>query len=127
MIKTHLLMLLIDSLTQGSKLSTKYTWSFNDSTTPVNKSGLANSTVAHRFKKYGMYMVSVTATNKKGKSVKTLQFRVEGKIDLSHLGHPVVLWLNIKQQLAHIFRSHSFLSGHPTHTIQPRNVPVVSD
>ncbi|XP_071091017.1 VPS10 domain-containing receptor SorCS2-like isoform X1 [Haliotis cracherodii] len=65
---------------KGSKVSTKYLWSFGDDSPAVTKTSLKNSSVKHSFTKHGLKNVTVTATNAKGSVTKSLEFRVEDKI-----------------------------------------------
>ncbi|XP_067656980.1 VPS10 domain-containing receptor SorCS2-like isoform X2 [Haliotis asinina] len=71
---------------KGSKMSTKYTWTLDDGSQPVNRTSFKNSSVTHRFSRHGLKNITVTATNVKGSVTTSLEFRVEDKISTTNVG-----------------------------------------
>ncbi len=65
---------------QGSKLSTVYTWSFNDSTPSVMETGLSSAqSQEYSFNFPGTYRVSVQTINEDGVSQVVVVVLVVGK------------------------------------------------
>ena len=76
---------------QGAKLSTVYTWNFNDSTGTLNFTGFESASLLnHTFTKPGIYNINLTASNAAGSSDTMMSLQVYGKknkiIYLHHLG-----------------------------------------
>lgn len=66
---------------QGSKLSTVYMWSFNDSTAIIVETGFSSAqSQQHTFSYPGTYRVSVRTANEEGASGVAVTVVVVGKL-----------------------------------------------
>lgn len=76
---------------QGSKVSTVYRWSFNDSTPDVDYTGLESAqSQQHTFNTPGVYIVSVHATNQGGSSETVVPISVFGEFVSIFIEHQLV-------------------------------------